>query len=86
MDKLKEKARGSGSDVKRLVMWVQQHFCRHKFYVVQEFGDQTRRVACKKCKRQWGMNDRVQVMVEWDAELADMYFNLFGFREIKPFR
>lgn len=77
---------GSPVGVKRIVMWFRRTFCLHKLYVVQEFGDQTRRVACEKCKREWGMNDRIQVMVEWNDDLANMYFNLLGFKEIKPWR
>jgi len=59
----------------RLICWI----LGHEYFVIQTFGRTSRRVGCKKCKKQWGMNDRVKVFVRWDGEFAEMY-EMFGYK------
>lgn len=54
--------------MKRLLCW----FGVHKYYVLQHFSKDVRRVACKGCKKTWGMNDRVQAFIKWDSDLAEL--------------
>jgi hypothetical protein len=51
-------------------------FCRlfgHRYFVIKAFSPTTRKVGCKRCKRTWGMNDRVQTLVDWDGELEEFH-------------
>lgn len=67
--------------LKRLACWV----FGHRYWVVQHFTPETRRVACHRCKGSWGMNDRVQAIIPWDADLEAMYRDLFNHQIINPF-
>jgi hypothetical protein len=44
---------------------------KHKHYVVEKYSKDVRKVGCKNCSKQWGMNDRVQAFIPWDAELEE---------------
>ena len=58
----------------------------HRYYVVQNFSAYSRRIACERCKKSFGMNDQVQAVIPWCEDLSEMYFELFGHKEIKPWR
>jgi len=45
----------------------------HKYYVVQKFSNETRRVGCRRCPKTFGMNDRVKSFIPWDGELAELH-------------
>lgn len=44
----------------------------HRYDVLQEFGGGMRRVQCSRCGGDWGMNDRAEALLHWDAELEDL--------------
>jgi hypothetical protein len=46
-------------------------FGKHKYHIIEEYSKDVRKVGCKRCLRQWGMNDRVQAFIPWDAELEE---------------
>lgn len=48
-------------------------FGRHKYVATQEFTDYGRRIACRRCRRMFAMNDDVRCVVPWDAEFHQMY-------------
>lgn len=48
----------------------------HDYEVWQQFTPYSRRIYCENCQRDWGMNDDVQCVVPWDAEIEDMYRTL----------
>jgi len=72
--------------MERFKKWLLCKIFGHEYYVVQEFGSHTRRISCSRCKKDWGMNDRVKVMIDWNSYLSEMYFENFGYTEIKPWR
>jgi|DEB0MinimDraft_3_1074331.scaffolds.fasta_scaffold08462_4 hypothetical protein len=45
----------------------------HKYRIVQQFSKTVRRIKCDCCGGDWGMNDRVRVIVKWDSELEEMH-------------
>lgn len=58
---------------------------RHQYYVVQEFGPHSRRVACHRCGGDWGMNDSTHSLIRWDGDLRAMYES-FGYEIKEPVR
>lgn len=45
----------------------------HRYEVAQEFSPFVRRVICRHCKGDWGMNDNVKAFIPWDAELTELH-------------
>lgn len=45
----------------------------HQMFVVQTFSKTSRRIACDRCRGEWGMNDDARAVIEWTPELAEMY-------------
>ena len=47
----------------------------HKLKVVEGYDSipGSRKLYCTRCKRYFGMNDRVKAFIPWDFELEDMY-------------
>lgn len=58
----------------------------HQLYVVQELTQSSRRVACSRCKKSWGLNDDLRTIVEWDDDLERLYTDVFKIPLIKPWR
>lgn len=50
----------------------------HDLRIVQKFNPGTRRIKCRRCGLDWGMNDNVQAVIDWCPELEDMY-EVMGF-------
>lgn len=70
-----------------MIKWLKCLFHRHNLYVVQDFNYYSRRVACSKCGKSWGMNDQVQAFIPWTGDLEDLYKNYLGHEIIiKPWR
>lgn len=44
---------------------------KHKYYVIEKYSKDVRKVGCKICAKQWGMNDRVQAFIPWDKDLEE---------------
>lgn len=42
---------------------------KHKYRVKREITPETREVLCKRCKKEWGMNDNVKAFIPMDNEL-----------------
>lgn len=57
----------------------------HRYEVAQHFCPWSRRVICRECRGDWGMNDDVRAFIPWSAELEGMY-RLLGKRIINPWR
>ena len=73
---------GSGNvRLERLVRRVTCWAFGHQYRVVQVFRPGLRRVKCDRCGGDWGMNDDVQALVDWDRELEDL--ERFLGREVK---
>lgn len=64
--------------MKRIACWI----FGHQMFVVQTFGNHSRRIACHHCNGEWGMNDNVRAVIEWTPELAEMYRS-FGHHILK---
>ena len=64
--------------MKRLWCWI----ACHQYEVWQVFSATSRRVICRRCGGDWGMNDDVRAMIDWSPELEAMY-TMFG-RKIRP--
>lgn len=45
----------------------------HKYFVIKEYSKTTRKVGCRRCKKLWGMNDRVKAFIPWDSELEELH-------------
>ena len=41
----------------------------HRFYTIREYSATVRHIGCSRCKREWGMHDKLQCLVRWDQEL-----------------
>jgi hypothetical protein len=67
--------------LRRLLCW----FLGHRSYVVQEFTEHSRRIACERCKGDWAMNDSLRAVVPWCRELESLYQSM-GIRLIVPWR
>ena len=45
----------------------------HRYFVIKQFSDGSRKVGCKRCKMVWGMNDRMKAFLKWDWEFEKFY-------------
>jgi hypothetical protein len=54
-----------------MINQIKCFFGKHRHYVIEEYSKDVRKVGCKCCPKQWGMNDRVQAFIEWDEELEE---------------
>lgn len=48
-------------------------FGKHKYYTIEEFSDDSRKVGCRICQKQWAMNDRLKALVGWDDDFEKLY-------------
>ncbi len=48
-------------------------FGHHKYFLIFIIDYENRKIGCRCCKKLWGMNDNVQLIVEWDNDLENMY-------------
>lgn len=58
------------------VVWIRRAVCRllgHKYKVVRNYTPAERRICCTRCGEQFAMNDRVQTLLPWDSDFAEMY-------------
>jgi hypothetical protein len=67
----------------KLLQWIKCKLGYHEYYVHQRLTPWSRRVRCKCCTGDWGMNDNVQAFLKWDIELEEFYKEIYGL-EIKP--
>lgn len=78
----------SAKKVKKLLKSIYTYFkCsldKHKYVIVQDFGDGTRRIGCPYCKKEWAMNDRTKTLLFWDFEFQSMYRNILGHKIKNP--
>ena len=54
-------------------MWLLCLLLGHKYRVWRSYSSEVRRVWCPRCKRHWGMNDRVRTIIPWDNELGELH-------------
>jgi len=40
----------------------------HRWYVIETFSPYSRKLGCRTCPGIWGMHDKAQVVIPWDAE------------------
>ena len=64
----------------RLVCW---DLCPILFHhgairVVQEFDGGTRKLVCVRCGKYFGMSDREQAVLPWDADFEKHYCEMYG--------
>ena len=45
----------------------------HHYVVQRVFSPTSRKIGCLRCGMEWGMNDRVRLIVPWDGELEELY-------------
>jgi hypothetical protein len=67
-----------------MIMRLRCWFGKHEYEVIQEFGDDSRRIGCPYCKKEWAMNDRTKTLLPWDYEFQSMYKNIFKYELKKP--
>ena len=48
-------------------------FGYHKYYLIFKIDCVNRKIGCRHCYKQFGMNDRVKAVVKWDGELEELY-------------
>lgn len=56
----------------------------HRYEVWQQLTFQSRRVICRHCSGDWGMNDGTRSFIPWSGEMAEMYSTTFGIRLRDP--
>lgn len=61
------------SPVDALVIWLKCRIFGHKYYLIKPLSSQTDLVACKRCKKKFGMNHSIKVLLPWDRELEKFY-------------
>ncbi len=49
-------------------------FGRHRYFVVEEFSFECRKLGCKLCKKTFAMNDHVKALLEWDSDFEELYY------------
>jgi hypothetical protein len=62
--------------------WFQRLRCWlgwHRFFKITRLSAQSDHIGCKACRRQWGMNHDVRVIVPWD-DVRSLYVEL-GYRD-----
>ena len=60
---------GKDRIIKKLICFI----FGHKYWVIREYSPTVRKVGCKRCFGEWGMNDSVKAFVPWDSELEELY-------------
>ena len=46
----------------------------HKIILLRKYPDlKCKRIYCKRCKGEWGVNELEKIVIEWDAELAELH-------------
>jgi len=59
--------------LKRFVIWLKCRFFGHKYYLIKPLSSQTDLVGCERCKKKFGMNHSIRVLLPWDRELEKFY-------------
>lgn len=54
---------------KSIICWFKQH----RYYVVEEFSEWSRKIQCERCGKKWAMNDNIRALIEWDSEFEKFY-------------
>ena len=57
---------------------------RHHYVVQRVFSPTSRKIGCLRCGMEWGMNDRVQLIIPWDGELEDLYRSIGQWPGLSP--
>lgn len=55
-------------------------FGRHKLHSLKRLGV-SEHIACERCFKQFGINHSVRGVIPWTADLADMYWNFYGYND-----
>jgi hypothetical protein len=55
----------------------------HDYEVWQKFSPRSRRLICRRCCGDWGMNDDARAIIPWSTELQGMYES-FGYPVHNP--
>ena len=55
----------------------------HDCVVIRELSGHTRHIKCRRCEKEYGMNDDLQVVVPWTKEFEDVYYGLLGYERRK---
>lgn len=45
----------------------------HRYYIIQEFNCESRKVGCHRCHATWAMHDPTRSFLPWDADLDELY-------------
>lgn len=45
---------------------IAHFFGVHRYFVLKELSPETRKLGCRFCSKKWIMNDRVQLVGDWD--------------------
>lgn len=48
----------------------------HKYFLIKNLSERTRKIGCSRCRRAWAMNDEVRVVVPWDSDFDQLYKDL----------
>ena len=43
----------------------------HRYFLIKKYTKTTRKIGCHRCGKEFGMNDDVQVILEWDKEFEN---------------
>ena len=49
---------------------------KHQYEQIARPTDRGYMIGCKRCRKVWGMNTDVQIMLPWSLEMSDMYRRL----------
>jgi hypothetical protein len=76
--KTKNEKDATASALKRFVIWLKCRLFGHKYYLIKPLSSQTDLVGCERCKKKFGMNHSIRVLLPWDRELEKFYEEFYG--------
>ena len=54
--------------------WLGCKIFKHKYYVIEKFFSEARKVGCHICDKMWAMHDGVKSFLPWDREFEFIRF------------
>lgn len=55
---------------------IKHLFGIHKYVYVERLSIDSHFLRCKYCNKKFAMNTSVKCLIEWDQELADLYYRI----------
>jgi Fe2+ or Zn2+ uptake regulation protein len=55
---------------------IKHIFGRHKYIYIRRLSDHAHLLGCAYCNKIFCIHTKVKTLLEWDMELADLYYTL----------